>query len=331
MSLFRKKSAAFRAAAKSRRSRLLSLDRGSLMWVVRRELFGRGRWTAARLVQVVRHCAERRCDEAKWLLSKIEGLPLGGHFVDFQKRVAQSLAGDDSPMALFYRSRLSEDPPESEARKTKVERAARGGFAPAMTFLAQWLSEDERLVWLRKAAALHDPNALYLLTDETIDEPTRLSLNVEAASRGNLASMYWLSTEVNETLVQPMQRALWRVRSAFQCGDFYGFTPEVHDAVERMKVEGRWSSSDVRFVHAVGREQEGIEQLWEGMKPDNDHSKCVDFYLLIMHSARRAALQTVVSMRQRGLPRDVAIVIARFVYSSRDDAVAWCLVARKNE
>lgn len=106
-------------------------------------------------------------------------------------------------------------------------------------------------------------------------------------------------------------------------------TDEVHHSVKRMADGRRWSRDDLRVMHGVGRELEGFEQLWPNRQLFSDHARCVDFYLAITHAARRAALQTVVAMREIGLLRDLAMLIARLVYQSRGDAVAWCMQARK--
>ncbi len=77
-------------------------------------------------------------------------------------------------------------------------------------------------------------------------------------------------------------------------------------------------------MFVVGRELESYDQFWDDDKrfPDN-LARCVDVFLTLTHRARVAALQTVSALPRRGLPRDVAVLIARSVYATREDAFAW--------
>lgn len=327
-------SAAFFAAAKSRRPRLDAVDPNHLMPNVRRVFFygNLNEHSVDHLVRLVRYLAARGCDEAYWLLSMLtsEGAPPGAVWSEAHRKWLHEVvaACDDcsSPRALYYRSYLARGVLDFDQRSELLKQAADGGFAPAMSAYAFHVTDEERLSWYRKAAALHDAEALCELT--RIDgEPNRFARHLEAANNGNAWSMGWLSMP-KESKLSAEQCCMWNARWGFYSGGERESDDVLDKALERM-CSGACFQTDVRVVHVVGRELEGIEQVWPNEPAIGNERHCVDFYLAIRHTARRAALQTVVAMRLRGLPKPLCMIIAKLVYNTRDDAVTWVNGAQK--
>jgi len=80
----------------------------------------------------------------------------------------------------------------------------------------------------------------------------------------------------------------------------------------------------VHEEYVIGRDLDGFDDFWDGTrsihKRDEWLNECIELYLTHSHSARRAALQTVVALRPL-LGRDVARMIGKLVYLVRDEFV----------
>ena len=99
--------------------------------------------------------------------------------------------------------------------------------------------------------------------------------------------------------------------------------PGVSEALRKHDT-GCATADDTQLLFVVGRELEGYDQFWdENRCVPNDLQRCIDVYLTVSHFARVAALQTITALRQHRFPRDVAVLIARRVYATREDAYAW--------
>lgn len=299
-----------------------------LMPVVRTVLQDWGSiWMPEEAVRVLQSCALRGCEEAVWLVEQFTSLgPLlqdaidtGYWIIEFRDAFYRRLACQDSPFALYYRA-------HSESAGNVLEQAVTGGFAPAMTKLWLRAPGEEMLPWLRKAAALHDADALHSLANVQ----NSFDLHIEAAHCGNADSMDLLSSPFSGDSGVP--KAVWRARASFLLARGTRETAGLESALNRLEQGSEFEAIDLQLVHDVGRELEGVKQLWQTYAiAFPDHAKSVSFYLSIVHSARRAALQTIVALREFGLPRDLAIMIGRHVYNTRSDAFAWCEGARKEE
>lgn len=322
-SLMAQQTTAFRGAASSRRCRLESVGAGELMLVARMGLFGGSlNCSSQHVVRVLTSAAERDNDEARWLLGvlarwKGPEIEMEAEAVSLVWLKNEMMLRQDSPRALYYAARA--DWPSVEL----LQRSAEGGFAPAMAALGMALDEEEGLGWLRKAAELSDPDGLYGLACKTSDASKRLELLQAAAARGHSLAMLDLTRDFSGHL-GPRACATLLSRYLFLQGRHYfvGFA----DIVERVEAR-RASDDDVQILFNFGREMEGYKQLWGGrslnMMPSKSNLLCIELYLLILHRAKRAALQAVVGLRAAGLPRDLARLIARLVYGTRDDAAGW--------
>lgn len=79
----------------------------------------------------------------------------------------------------------------------------------------------------------------------------------------------------------------------------------------------------LRFMFIVGREFQGTDRIWSLDNEEDDHVKSlktdlVEFYLDTSHSARRAALQGFVVLRDNIIPKDVCRLVAQLVYNTRE-------------
>lgn len=86
-------------------------------------------------------------------------------------------------------------------------------------------------------------------------------------------------------------------------------------------------SGDREFYHGkhskleqfvAGREVDGYEELWSDRHLYCEPFYCNRYYHIVTNCARRSALQTVVILRSKGVVPDVARLIGRLVYQTRE-------------
>lgn len=201
--------------------------------------------------------------------------------------------------------------------------SAEGGFVPAMAELGnhQQLGE-EGLIWLRKAVEHNDPCGLHRMA---LNNPSaRFALCTAAAKRGHPESMRLLGFTCFETLGS-IECASLLARAMLLSGWKPPSTDNLWAGVKSIKA-GQASPGEVQLVYNFGRELEGFAQFWDAnhrLGLDYQYKYSIDVYLAVSHGARRAALQLILGLRERGVPRDVALMIAKFLYKSRNDAAAW--------
>ena len=125
--------------------------------------------------------------------------------------------------------------------------------------------------------------------------------------------------------VLPHDVALLLARFALLRGDHSPIAVDLRSVIQRFDQAN--SAADTQLLFVVGRELEGYDQFWDAGRHVSDQvARCIDVYLTITHCARVAALQTISSLKQRGIPRDVAVLIGRLVYATRDDAILWLVL-----
>ena len=127
--------------------------------------------------------------------------------------------------------------------------------------------------------------------------------------------------KVDTAMIRNYQGKLGRVDIAKFCARMYFLSGYAHynkyiiDAFyhfDRLKAH----IEHLQIMYVAGCEMEGYGELWTSQLSDYN-------IRAIVHKARVAALQTLVVLRQRGVVRDVAIVIAKIVYQSKNDAYLW--------
>ena len=269
------------------------------------------------ITKVLESAAARVNNESGWLLDKMRSkgpIPEFGSSVVSKRAwladITHPVASDDSPRAKYYLGRATLGADNTTALEM-LRRSAEAGFAPAMGVLGWSLfhlvwNKEEGMAWLRKAAELNDPDGLFYLSCLKNDRQL-LQLSV---ARGNLLGMYYTANDNRSSLAEA---ATFGARYLVRAGvsSLYHFR---NDALNFIRSHGNGVESlQARF--AVGRELEGYEQFWDdGRHLGAIFHGCIDLYLSALHSARRAALQTVVGLREIGLPRDVAVLIGRVVF-----------------
>ena len=93
--------------------------------------------------------------------------------------------------------------------------------------------------------------------------------------------------------------------------------------------QGAVCAEALQILFVIGRELDGVDQFWDTNKKILPNwQRCVDVYLTVTRRARVAALQTVFAMKNfvvgcRRLGRDLATLLAKLVYVSREEAIAW--------
>jgi hypothetical protein len=171
-----------------------------------------------------------------------------------------------------------------------LQQSANAGFAPAMTKLYQITRERH---WLDKALLHQEPLAL-----------TYNGYFYKAAELGCIRAVADILADDDD----PPNMRLLQAQHVFLSG---GMWPVVH--MERCK----WT---LLCYYTLGRTLEGFYDIWG--KPLDDRCT-INLYLTVSHRARQAALQTVSALRQM-LGRDVAQLIGKLVYSTREtDVDSW--------
>ena len=137
-------------------------------------------------------------------------------------------------------------------------------------------------------------------------------------------------SEILEAREDWVDFAVWRARSI-------AYSSRMVDAFEKEFLKQRITLIDqgsanveaLQILFVIGRELDGVDHFWDANKKiAPDWQRCVEVYLTVTRRARAAALQTVFAMKKfvvgcRRMGRDVATLLAKLVYMSREEAIAW--------
>lgn len=285
---------------------------------------------------LLRSAAERGNEEATWLLSVIEraenSMEISSSHSEDRRDVmvrrctalGEALIGDDSPRGRFCCAHALRDTCDEESVTNLLRQSAEAGFAPAMSALAEILrrrDDAEGSFWARKAAEQCDPDGLAIWTDYVEDAAEKRSLLTRSAALGSLRGLICLAYSTTDRL---QRNVLW-AKILLLTGDEPPEGGPAHPCARRLRDGHTMSPEDIELLYFVGKELEGFEVLWaEGSSLSVEQYECVEVYLTVMDRARRAALQAVLGLRQVGLLRDLAVMIAQHVYRTReDDPYAW--------
>lgn len=308
-----------------------------LLHMARQWLFEtKGNRSAAYVKKILNSAANRNQVEARWLLdvfSKIRNFD-GGSKWRWLRAIAKILASDESPRAKFYRGmalvRLNQF---DEVGEALILQSAESGFAPAMGELGRprWTSfqkDSEALDWLQRAADDNNVDGLYYLGQLSFEKPNLQKHYYElGAAHGDARCMYFAATDwPNHVYFNAALAARGLLLDAV--------TDRLHRIVYMMTRFAIKPTDHNGF--AMGRELEGYQSFWdqpvcEVLSSNALLSQCVETFLEISHRARRAALFTVVMLLEHRFPRDVARMIARIVYQSRENPELWDKKEQQNK
>ncbi len=139
-------------------------------------------------------------------------------------------------------------------------------------------------------------------------------------------------SEILEARQDWVQFAIWRARSiAYSARTCLADTFDEEFLKQRIALieQGAAGAEALQILFVIGRELDGVDQFWDANKKIlRNWQQCVDVYLNVTRRARVAALQTVFAMKNfvigcRRIGRDIATLLAKLVYLSREEAVAW--------
>jgi TPR repeat protein len=304
---------------KSRLDKLLSIPADHLLLVAREWIFdGSGNYNTSKehAIKVLTSAAARANEESAWLLDKLHDVPDFEEWRSIIQWFTKIIANEDSSRAQYYQGRSLLHLGEPGGFEL-VKQLADAGFAPAMSELGNDMeygdtNPEESVEWLRKGAALNDPDGLYSLAFRVKAE--MFELLRKAAIRGHARSMLKITRDFL-TRLSLVEAATFSARYVLLSGNNHVVPAFIAEAV---------CAEDLEILYATGRELEGYEALWDKDRVPTaaEHLKCIDVYLTITHRARRAALQTTLGLRQY-LGRDVARLIGQIVYQTRSEAQAW--------
>lgn len=356
-----RESDAFRVAAPSRRRKVDSIDPGHLLQMARQALF-HGEWNKSRsrahVLRALMSASSRGNEEATWLLNVLQKTADSSERIeetaassvqtaDLSKRMGEATVSSErmvetAEQTTFSAQELSQVfSGQNGARAqfyqgwclacrgdgvcvTQWRESAENGYPPAMSQYGKCLREKEGVVWFQRAAEMGDAEGTCLLGISSVEKDREFELLQLAAQRGHVYSIDRLC-RVFRTRLGELETATLGARCVLLSGRRKSTNRAIR-AIERRISEWWASESDIRTMHNVGRELEGFDQIWDATQAKAMPEvlfQCIDVYLLVLHRARRAALQTVVALRNCGMPRDVAVLIARQVYRSRDHVIAW--------
>ena len=187
----------------------------------------------------------------------------------------------------------------------------------------RWTSfqkDSEALDWLQRAADDNNVDGLYYLGQLSFEKPNLQKHYYElGAAHGDARCMYFAATDwPNHVYFNAALAARGLLLDAV--------TDRLHRIVYMMTRFAIKPTDHNGF--AMGRELEGYQSFWdqpvcEVLSSNALLSQCVETFLEISHRARRAALFTVVMLLEHRFPRDVARMIARIVYQSRENPELW--------
>jgi len=307
----------------SRKPKLDTIPTDWLVLVARDWLFSRGAGncnsSVAHVTKVLDSAAARGNEEAAWLQRVMANIPEFGLWSKKNEEakcvwLMERLKTENGPRAQYYRGVAS----LFLDGLSLLRQSAENGFIPAMAEFG-WRMMDtqpqEALNWLRKAAERNNPEGLFWLGELQVDDVERLKLLRAAAQQGHVEAMQRLGWSFLKSYVPALEAAVISARYVLLTGDFdediSGIDPLEH-------------ADDIQLMFVVGRELEGYDQFWdEGRHLVKNLARCIHVYLTVSHRARCAALQTISALKQHMFPRDMAVLIAQYVYLTREDAIAW--------
>jgi len=310
----------------SRRPKLDTIPADWLLLVAREWASGdyNDNQSAAHVTKVLESAASRGNEEAGWLLAVMTRngpIPnVTAHSHDYSEWLAKIMTAEEGPRAQYYRGRELARLPEPQIHDdvdALLLCSAESGFAPAMAELIYSRFDESGMKWLKMAAERNDPYGLFRLGELAAAGETsrRFQLWEAAAKLGHALSMSRLTHFFLG--VAGLDWAILRARYILLTADQHSM-----DGLDHVFYH---ENADVQLMFVVGRELEGYDQFWdEGRRLEAHFERCIDLFLTVSHRARLAALQTMAMLRRHhGFPRDVAMLIARRVYQTRDDASVW--------
>ena len=139
-------------------------------------------------------------------------------------------------------------------------------------------------------------------------------------------------SEILEARQDWVQFAFWRARSiAYSARICMVDTLDENFLEQRIAMieQGGLCADALQILFVIGRELDGVDQFWDTNKKISPNwQQCIDVYVTVTRRARVAALQTVFAIKNfvigcRRIGRDIATLLAKLVYVSREEAVAW--------
>lgn len=284
-----------------RGSKLGSMPLGQLVCMVRAWMAGD--ITGVDVKKITAAAAAKGSDECAWLLKKME--PLNIRELPTVGWMYRTMENEDCPWGWYYFGQASLIYYHDDGNGLYyLRKSAEAGFTPAMNALAFWLQNEESSQWIIKSAKLNDPQGLYRYSNYQAAKGAFDTL-LRSANLGNIFAMGRLASQKLAHLLSPIEIQTFFARQIC-CSGYNKFL-----IVNEQKHE--------EFKFVIGRELEGYEEFWEkGTHPIDFHKRCIKFYLDQIQRMRRAALQTVFGLR-RILGRDVAVMIGKMVYESRNE------------
>lgn len=323
------------------------MDPNHVMLLAREVLFSFGEeCVPSALVTLLQSATERHNVEALWLVNVVAKMPTtweekkaeDGQRLNLavaQSRhrwrwLAEELKGDNNDnsfLARYYRGQAM-CKFHLHQGVNLLRSAAEEGHVPSMSAVALAIGGNGILfkLWAQKAANCGDPDGFALWARCVEDAPVKLALYEQSAALGSFRGMIALArpprTSVRRTV-------LW-ARQGVLSGSRFEDAVEVLACVTRMQQGQTLYPGEVELLYVAGRELEGFETFWhEKSKLVLERMACIDFYLTVTHRARRAALQTIVGLRELRVLRDVCVLIAMRVYQTREsDAISWFYAKR---
>ena len=314
----------------SRRPKLDSYSTSFLVHVAREWLFELHYQSFSFMKKVLANAAQRGDAEACWLQARIlaQDPPLvesGNGLKQWLREVFLPADEEKSCFWAFYASKtIAAYDRQSALALELMEACAKRGFSPAMCEMASRcqgnLDEGAAKEWLRRAMEKRDGKAFVMMA--RMDYDNHFQHLHRAALCEDLTGMRMVSSHYSDQL-PPMEASKFGAR-------FVAFTAFPNTLLPgyfvRVSKEGQIEKNvtGLQQPFAIGRELEGYDQFWDpGTRPAERDLLCVEVYLTTTHNARRAALQTVAMLMENKFPRDVAKLIAKMVYATREDTTLW--------
>ncbi len=255
-------------------------------------------------------------EDARFLVSLFPNHPPAND----EEAVAVFLAHERDARCQYWAAKCSAQP-----RKQLVRRAAEGGCAWAQAWLALLEpNKDEKMVWLDKALAQGEPEAMtnlaLLLWDGYIVPRNRAEserLWREAAVLGHAAAQFKLAAECCDN--DPREQVLWMCRSVTQ-GLQWGNRVLAEAAVGHVAAMEQGEKERGWAVFEIGAALAASSGWWQAETSEGGVAageKAMRLHRQWSEEARRAVEWWMRLAKERRVARDVRLLIADLVWEGR--------------
>lgn len=283
--------------------------------------------------------------EAQWMLSIIKPDNAYLSTVDLKNtdilhgRLEELFAAEGSPRALAYAAWFTGS--DGVIKLSRAEAAAKTGDGLGHYLMSVIHEQQNPLipnpnktleVWHRQQAMTHnigeayEDAARFFMRSADPDIGCQLQLKLKAAHLGIRTAMGWLSYQGGLLDGGKAEQTKWKARAAMSNDSYASIELLQQIQGHEMHLDDRLSEIAVERLYVIGRELDGYQDFFPKLVLHDIDDGPVDIvlrkYRSLMGRVRTSSLFTVAVLK-RLVGKDVARMIAKMVYATRDDPYSW--------